>query len=95
MEEGNNMAVLIAAIAALLIGGGGILWVVRTSVSAIVKQNAELTDSIGKNTAATHKLNDTMTRWVAVQDERDENRREQLNRIERAVNRRRGDSELH
>lgn len=95
MPEGNNMAVLIAAIAALLIGGGGILWVVRTSVSAIVKQNGELTESIGKNTAATTKLNDTMTRWVAVQDERDGNRREQLNRIERAVNRRRGDTEQH
>ncbi len=93
MEEGKMVLVMIAALAALIVGGGGTLWVVRTSVNAIVKQNAELTKSIGKNTEATTELTRSMNQYVAVQNERDKSLFRQLDRIERVAGRRRGSEE--
>lgn len=96
------VAVVIGAIALLVTGGGGVLWVVRKSVTAIVDQNKTLVDTYvtssqnqveatNANTEATRALAATLNQSIAINNERDRTMFKQLDRIERQHDRRHDD----
>ena len=87
---------LLVAVGALVVGGGGVLWVVRVSVGAIIKQNEALvanmlegikglTEATTINTEATRALANQIHQSFIVRDERDRTLFRQLDRIERDV----------
>lgn len=99
-ETGKVVLIVVGAICALIIGGGGVLWVVRAVVTGLIKQNKQLVDNTidsikaqtkatEANTAATQALSATLNQQIAVQNERDRSMFKSLDRIETAMTRRR------
>ncbi|HKS16449.1 MAG TPA: hypothetical protein VJU16_04000 [Planctomycetota bacterium] len=107
MGETSKVAlIVVGAICALIIGGGGILWVVKAVVSGLIRQNKQLVDNTidsikaqtiatNANTAATQALSASLHQQIAVGHERDKNMFKQLDRIETGVRHRRPDPPGH
>lgn len=87
---------IVAALLALVVGAGGVLWTVRAVVTSMLKQNKDLIDgalenmkantaAIEANTRATVVLTSKIEADEKVRAERDRNVAEALRRIESRV----------
>ena len=78
-------AIIAAILAALGTGGtmgAAIIAIANRLVVALIKQNAELTESINANTSATKDLSAAIEMDLKLNEQANGSRRDQLNRIE-------------